>query len=214
MTATHPDGRIARGNQTRQLVLKRTVEIASVEGLEGLSLGRLATELKLSKSGVFALFGSKEELQLSTVRAAIKIYLEHVVQPTREIPPGLRRLWGICTAWLTYSEQRVFPGGCFFYSVSAEYDAREGKVHDTIAAAHANWFSFLGQTVEEAQRVGEAQQDIDIPQLVFEIVALLETANAESVLHNDFTCYHKAAKGILSRLRGVATDPSLLPETP
>lgn len=214
MTATHADGRIARGNQTRQLVLKRTVEIASVEGLEGLSLGRLATELKLSKSGVFALFGSKEELQLATVRAAIKVYLEHVVQPTREIPPGIGRLWGVCTAWLTYSEQRVFPGGCFFYSVSAEYDAREGKVHDTIASARANWFSFLGQTVEEAQRAGEAQEGIDIPQLVFEVVALLETANAESVLHNDFTCYEKAAKGILSRLRGVATDPALLPDTP
>ncbi|MGC5346486.1 TetR/AcrR family transcriptional regulator [Streptomyces sp. DT24] len=213
MTPAHTDGRIARGNQTRQLILKRTVDIASVEGLEGLSLGRLATELKLSKSGVFALFGSKEDLQLATVRAAIKIYLEHVVQPARELPPGLGRLWDVCARWLDYSRLRVFPGGCFFYSASAEYDAREGKVHDTLAAARTNWFVFLEQTVRDAQRAGEIEQETDVPQLVFEMVAMLEMANAESVLHNDVSCYDKATRALLARLRGVATDPSMLPGT-
>ncbi|MGW1492019.1 TetR/AcrR family transcriptional regulator [Streptomyces sp. NPDC002402] len=214
MTATHADGRIARGNRTRQLILERAVAIASVEGLEGLALGRLAGELNLSKSGVFALFGSKEELQLATVRAAIKVYIEHVVQPTRELPAGIGRAWCLCSSWLTYSERRVFPGGCFFYSVSAEYDAREGKVHDTVAGAHGNWFSFVEQTIEDARSVGEVRDDIDIPQLAFELVALLEMANAESVLHHDCTSYGKAANGILNRLRGISTDPSLLPDTP
>lgn len=211
MAETHTDGRIARGNQTRQLVLKRAVEIASVEGLEGLSLGRLSTELKLSKSGVFALFGSKEDLQLATVRAAIKVYLEHVVQPARDLPPGLDRLWQVCTGWLDYSRRRVFPGGCFFYSVTAEYDAREGKVHDTLASARANWFSFVEQTVREAQQSGEVEEGTDAAQLTFELVALMEMANAESVLHNEFTCYDKASKGILNRLRVAATDASVLP---
>lgn len=211
MAETHTDGRIARGNQTRQLVLKRAVEIASVEGLEGLSLGRLSTELKLSKSGVFALFGSKEDLQLATVRAAIKVYLEHVVQPARDLPPGLDRLWQVCTGWLDYSRRRVFPGGCFFYSVTAEYDAREGKVHDTLASARANWFTFVEQTVREAQQSGEVEEGTDAAQLTFELVALMEMANAESVLHNEFTCYDKASKGILNRLRVAATDASVLP---
>lgn len=211
MAETHTDGRIARGNQTRQLVLKRAVEIASVEGLEGLSLGRLSTELKLSKSGVFALFGSKEDLQLATVRAAIKVYLEHVVQPARDLPPGLDRLWQVCTGWLDYSRRRVFPGGCFFYSVTAEYDAREGKVHDTLASARANWFTFVEQTVREAQQSGEVEEGTDAAQLTFELVALMEMANAESVLHNEFTCYDKASKGILNRLRDAATDASVLP---
>lgn len=211
MAETHTDGRIARGNQTRQLVLKRAVEIASVEGLEGLSLGRLSTELKLSKSGVFALFGSKEDLQLATVRAAIKVYLEHVVQPARDLPPGLDRLWQVCTGWLDYSRRRVFPGGCFFYSVTAEYDAREGKVHDTLASARANWFTFVEQTVREAQQSGEVEEGADAAQLTFELVALMEMANAESVLHNEFTCYDKASKGILNRLRVAATDASVLP---
>ncbi|WP_327233378.1 TetR/AcrR family transcriptional regulator [Streptomyces sp. NBC_01317] len=211
VAGTQSDGRVARGNQTRQLILGRAVEIASVEGLAALSMGQLASELNLSKSGVFALFGSKEDLQLATIRAAITVYLEHVVQPARDLPPGIGRLWRLCTGWLTYSRERVFPGGCFFYSVTAEYDAREGKVHDTVAAARTNWLSYMEQVAREAQRVGELAEDADIPQLVFELVAFLEMANAESVLHNDFTCYDKADKAVLSRLRAVATDTSVLP---
>jgi AcrR family transcriptional regulator len=214
MAGTRADGRIERGNQTRRLILRRTVDIASVEGLEALSLGRLATELRLSKSGVFALFGSKEELQLATVRAAMEIYQDHVVRPVRDLPPGVDRLWRLCRAWLDYSEQRVFPGGCFFFSVSAEFDAREGKVHDVIAAAGADWLAFVERTAREAVRAGELAADTDVPQLAFELVALLETANAASVLHGDSTCYRKAARGILSRLRLAATDPTPLPATP
>lgn len=212
MTATRTDGRIERGNQTRRLILQRAVSIASVEGLEGLSLGRLANELRLSKSGVFALFGSKEELQLATVRTAIKIYIEHVVRPARELPPGIGQIWRLCGNWLTYSEQRVFPGGCFFYSVTAEYDAREGKVHDAVTKAHGNWFALLEQTIDEARQIGEVREDTDIPQLAFELIALLETANAESVLHDNYTCYQKAANGIRNRLNSVATRPSLVPD--
>ncbi|AQS66424.1 TetR/AcrR family transcriptional regulator [Streptomyces pactum] len=213
-TAAHVDGRIARGNQTRQLVLKRAVDTASVDGLEGLSLGRLASELELSKSGVFALFGSKEDLQLATVRAAIRIYREHVVQPALDLPPGLGRLWCLCARWISYSRERVFPGGCFFYSVSAEYDARAGKVHDALAEARADWLAFVETTAAEARRAGDVAETADVPQLAFEIVALLEMANAESVLHDEFASYGRAAKGILDRLRAVATDPSLLPEAP
>jgi AcrR family transcriptional regulator len=214
MPGVSKDNRIERGNQTRRLILGKTVQIASVEGLEGLSLGRLATELELSKSGVFALFGSKEELQLATVRAAIKIYLETVIQPARDVPPGLGRVWTMCEAWLTYSEQRVFPGGCFFYSVTAEYDARKGMVHDKVLQARDNWLSFVELTIEGAREAGEVDQDTDVPQLAFELMAFLEAANAESVLRDDATSYTKAARAILSRLRAVATDPSLLPDTP
>ncbi|MGC5346466.1 TetR/AcrR family transcriptional regulator [Streptomyces sp. DT24] len=214
MTATRTDGRVERGNQTRRLVLQRAVSIASEEGLEGLSLGRLAGELGLSKSGVFALFGSKEELQLATVRAAITVYIEHVVQPARQLPAGLNQVWYLFSNWLRHSEQRVFPSGCFFYSVTAEYDAREGKVHDTVVGAHSNWFTHIEQTITEARDAGEVRDDTDIPQLAFELVSFLELASTESVLHDDFTCYDKAAKGVLNRLRSVATDPSLLPDTP
>ncbi|WP_327233355.1 TetR/AcrR family transcriptional regulator [Streptomyces sp. NBC_01317] len=213
MARSGTDARIERGNQTRRTILHRAVGIASVEGLEGLSLGRLASELNLSKSGVFDLFGSKEELQLATVRAAVKVFIEHVVQPARDAPAGLGRLERLCHNWLVYSAQRVFPGGCFFYSVTAEYDARQGKVHDAVASAHGNWFSLVEQMVDQAKETGEVRTATDSPQLAFELVALLEMANAESVLHGNFSCYARAADGIISRLRSVATDPSALPDT-
>ncbi|MEV0082203.1 TetR/AcrR family transcriptional regulator [Saccharopolyspora sp. NPDC050642] len=214
VAAPHNDRRVERGNRTRQLVLRRAVDVASVDGLEGLSLGRLAGELELSKSGVFALFGSKEDLQLAVVRAATKIFVEHVIEPVRDLPPGLGRLWQVCAGWLGYSRERVFPGGCFFYSASAEFDAREGKVHDALAEARTGWFAFLEQIARDAQQSGGMAADADVPQLVFELAAFLEMANAESVLHDEITCYDKAANAILNRLRGVATDPSALPTAP
>ncbi len=214
MAGERKDNRVERGNRTRRLVLDRTVQIASIEGLEGLSLGRLAGELELSKSGVFALFGSKEELQLATVRAAIRIYTEHVVRPTLDLPPGLDRLRQLCDNWIAYSQQRVFPGGCFFYSVTAEFDARPGPVRDALAHARRSWVDFIERTIDEARAVGEVTPDTDTPQLAFELVAFLETANAESVLHDDPSSYGKAAKAVRSRLRWAATDPSLVPPDP
>jgi AcrR family transcriptional regulator len=208
------DNRIERGNQTRRLVLARTTQIASVEGLEALSLGRLAAELSLSKSGVFALFGSKEELQLATIRAAARIYVDQVIKPVQEVAPGIGRVLALCDTWLGYSEHRVFSGGCFFYSVTAEFDARTGPVHDALAKARANWFDFVEQTVEDAHAAGDLVPDADVPQLVFELTAFLDAANADSVLRDDAASYARAAMAVRTRLRTVAADPALLPGTP
>lgn len=190
------------------------MHIASVEGLEGLSLGRIATELSLSKSGVFALFGSKKELQLATVGAAVAVFVERVIAPVRELPPGPGRVWALCENWLGYSADRVFEGGCFFYGVSAEFDARSGPVHDAIAKARQDWTAYVQRTLEEAREAGGLVADVDAPQLAFEIIALMESANAQSVLHNDSSAYDRAAKGILRRLRAEATDPGGLPDRP
>ncbi|MFJ7069240.1 TetR/AcrR family transcriptional regulator [Streptomyces sp. NPDC101115] len=204
--STKTDGRVERGNQTRRLVLGRTMDIASVEGLEGLSLGRIATELKLSKSGVFALFGSKEELQLATVRAATAVFAGQVVTPLAELPPGPGRVWALCRNWLAYSSERVFQGGCFFYAVSAEYDARTGPVHDAVAQARLDWVAYVERAIEEGRTAGGFVQDVDAPQLAFEIIALMESANAQSVLLGDPSAYARAERGIARRLRAEATD--------
>ncbi|MEV5612633.1 TetR/AcrR family transcriptional regulator [Streptomyces sp. NPDC052225] len=206
------DGRVARGNETRRLVLARTVDLASVEGLEALSLGRIATELKLSKSGVFALFGSKEELQLATVRAAARVYQDKVVRPALTTPPGTGRLWALCESWLEYSRLRVFPGGCFFYGVLAEYDAREGAVHDALAGAQRAWVELVERCAAEARDLGELRPDTEVPQLAFELIALMEMANAHSVMHGDPAVYRRARVGIATRLAALVTDPGLAPE--
>lgn len=209
---TRLDGRVERGNRTRQSVLRRTVEIASVEGLEALSVGRLATDLQLSKSGVFALFGSKQELQLATVREASRVFVAKVVEPAREGPAGIGRVWRLCEAWLEYSERRVFPGGCFFYGVLAEFDAREGAVHDALVAAQRDWAAYVEGQVEEARAAGELGADTDAGQLAFELIALMESANALSVLHGETVAYRRARVGIAARLRAAATDVSLVPQ--
>ncbi|GAA3923249.1 TetR/AcrR family transcriptional regulator [Streptomyces gulbargensis] len=205
MSGTKTDGRVERGNQTRRLVLGRTMDIASVEGLEGLSLGRIATELKLSKSGVFALFGSKEELQLATVRAAVAVFAECVVKPLADVPPGARRVRELCRAWLAYSSERVFTGGCFFYAASAEFDARPGPVHDAIARARLDWSAYMEGAIAEARAAGEFAAGTDAEQLAFEIIALMEAANARSVLLSETSAYDRAERGITARLRSEAT---------
>ncbi|MFE0648200.1 TetR/AcrR family transcriptional regulator [Streptomyces sp. NPDC059534] len=205
-TGTKTDGRVERGNQTRRLVLGRTMDIASVEGLEGLSLGRLATELKLSKSGVFALFGSKEELQLATIRAAVAVFTRQVVTPLADTPPGARRVRDLCRNWLAYSSGRVFTGGCFFYAVAAEFDARTGPVHDAVARTRVDWNTYMEQSLAEARAAGDFTEDLDVEQLAFEVIALMEAANALSVLHGDTSAYARAEHGITARLGAVATD--------
>lgn len=211
------DGRVERGNQTRRTVLERTMGIASVDGLEGLSLGKIATDLGLSKSGVFALFGSKEELQLATVHAARTVFVEQVVRPVRDEPAGLAKVWRLCESWLDYSGSRVFPGGCFFYSAAAEFDSRPGPVRDEIAGINGEWTRYIERLLDEARLAGgfrEPADVADVEQLAFEIMAMMELANAHSVLHQDTAAYGRAARGILARLRAATAAPEELPERP
>ncbi|RZU12486.1 TetR family transcriptional regulator [Kribbella rubisoli] len=204
------DGRLVRGDQTRRAVLRRSVDIASVDGLEGLSIGRLATELGISKSGLFAHFGSKEELQLSTIRAARRIYADNVVLPAFEVEPGLGRVWALSTHWLDYSQSRVFPGGCFFQKVSHEYAARTGAVHEALLTVHWEWMGLLEEAVQAAVDNGELEADAK--QLAFELNAYYEAANLASILHDDGgAAYELARQAIRSRLESTVTAETTLP---
>lgn len=205
------DGRVLRGQETRRAILRRAVDIGSVEGLDGLSIGRLAGELAVSKSGVFAHFGSKEELQLSTVRAAAAIFRDRVIAPACAVPPGIARVWQLSDEWLTYATGHVFAGGCFFTSVSAEFATRPGRVRDAIAEALRRWQQAREQTIENAIQLGEIRAGTDVRQLAFELKALEQAANSEGLLHDDPDAYVRARRAMLTRLRAVATDPRALP---
>src|SRR5215211_7496878 len=111
------DGRRRRGNATRESILQAAADLASVEGLEGLTIGRLATALNMSKSGLFAHFGSKEELQLATIDAARRRFVDHVVRPSRHLPRGRARLEALIDDWFAYFRSEVFAGGCFFHTI-------------------------------------------------------------------------------------------------
>src|SRR5271154_2501507 len=119
------------GLRTRSAILGKAVSLASIEGLEALTIGRLATKLRMSKSGLFAHFGSKEALQCSAVEAASEIFVQEVIRPCSGLR-GLRRLRALCQLWFRHTELRAFPGGCFLTAASLEFDDRPGKVHDLI----------------------------------------------------------------------------------
>ncbi|MFE4971029.1 TetR/AcrR family transcriptional regulator [Kitasatospora sp. NPDC056651] len=208
MAGATTDGRVLRGEETRRAVLRRAVAIASVEGLDALSIGRLATDLGLSKSGVFAGFGSKEELQLATVRAARRIFADAVVAPVADTPPGLAKARALCESWLAYSRARVFPGGCFFYEVTAEFDARPGAVRDALADCAREWFDTIAESLDAARNAGDLRPDADPEDLAFALIAVLETANSQAVLHEEDTPYERAGRLLPRLLRAGATDPA------
>jgi AcrR family transcriptional regulator len=202
------DGRLMRGEQTRRRILQHAMDIASLDGLEGLSIGRLATELKVSKSGLFAHFGSKEELQLAVVGSAVDLFVAEVIEPAMDEPPGLPRLLKLCDEWLDYVARRVFPGGCFFYAAGAEFDCRPGRVRDALAAVKRDWVGLYRRTVRDAQQLGEIHGDVDPTQIAFELDAMVGAANSAALLLDDDDAYAMARTAIRARLRAVATDPA------
>ena len=199
-------GRKAQGERTRKAILEAAVHIASAEGLEGLTIGRLATELSMSKSGLFAHFGSKADLQVATVEAARAIFIREVVMPAFESAQGLLRLWKLCDIWLAYVQSGVFRGGCFFAAVAAEFDGRPGPVRDRIAEIMKEWLVTLRNAIVEAQKSGHLNKDIDATQLAFEFNSLELGANWAYQLYGDLRAFKRAREAIRERLTRYATE--------
>jgi len=202
--------RLAKGARTRESILRVAVDLASVEGLEGLTIGRLAEELKMSKSGLFAHFGSKEDLQLATVEMARQIFVERIVRPALVLPEGLPRFLGLCEGWLDHVKSRVFKGGCFFTAASFEFDSRSGPVRDAIASTMRTWLDTLTRAIEGAQKTRHIKPSIDAHKFAFEIYSLAMGANWALQLLDDKEAMGKARHNILERIRSVAT-PSCPP---
>ena len=197
-------GETEKGKSTREAILSFATRLASVEGLEGLTIGRLATELDMSKSGLFRHFGSKEELQLAVVDTARQIFIDEVVNPARQAPSGLARLWALCDDWLAYVEREVFPGGCFFMAV-----------RDVIASNMQEWLGYLEHAARRAQEQGEITPEADPAQIAFELHAFYLGANWAEQLFGDTQATTRARKAILHRLHELATETAPpLPRVP
>jgi len=171
------DGRLARGARSRRAVLERSVQMASREGLEGLTIGALATDLGVHKSNVFALFGSKAELQLATLAAARSMLIALVVTPSLKHPEGLSRLAAIGEAWCDYLGGDVFAGGCFLCAASAEMDGRPGPVRDAVEAVMREWLAVLQTNIEAAIAGRELAAGLDAAAMAFRLNALGMAAN-------------------------------------
>jgi len=189
-----------QATKTRRDILQVAVDIASAEGLEGLSIGRLATELEMSKTGIFSHFGSKEQLQLATVEAAKEIFLEQVAQPPLKSPQGVPRLKAMLEHWLGYVERIVFRGGCFFAAASAEFDSRPGRVRNRIAELTKAWMLALQEEIRFAQRQKEISDSVNPAQLAFELHAYVQEANWAFKLFNDKSAFLVARRAIAQRI--------------
>jgi len=198
----------ARGLRTREAILASAVDIASVNGLDGLTVGSLATQLRMSKSGLFAHFGSKEELQLATIEVARQIFIEKVTRPAIAAPRGMPRLWGLINQWLILVEKRIFSGGCFFSAASFEFDSKRGVVHDRIAAIMREWMDVLTRAVEQAQKAGHIDAKVNSTRLAYEIHGAAMGAHWANQLLDDKQAYSRARSIVLEKLRSVATPAS------
>jgi AcrR family transcriptional regulator len=188
------------GARSRQAILRAAASLATVHGLEGISIGNLAAHIGMSKSGLYAHFGSKEELQLATVETAQEILRAEVLEPTEHVADPLERLVALCESFLDHLERRVFPGGCFNISVQAEFDTRPGAVHDRIAALADEWIAGLESLIVAAQTQGELRADEDPGQLAFELNAYMLMGNTGFVLHDDPGYLHRAREAVRRRV--------------
>jgi AcrR family transcriptional regulator len=192
------------GERSRRTILDAAAKLATVEGLEGLSIGRLAEHIGMSKSGLYAHFGSKEELQLAAIETAGGIFEAEVIAPAEQAPTPLEKLQVLCEAFLSHIERRVFPGGCFFASAAAEFDTHPGAVRERISEFQRGWSDLLAQLVREAQAAGELLAE-DPDQLVFELNGYLLMANMAFLLYGSARPIERAREAIEVRLASSRT---------
>lgn len=207
MAVQTSDRRRLRGIRTRQSILEHAARVGSAEGLDAVSLQRLADDLGISKSGLFAHFGSKEELHLATIEDAARVFTDEVIRPALAQPRGVARVLALCNSWLSYLERGVFPGGCFFWAVAEEYDSRKpGPVRDSVLEKKAYWSYSLERAVREAKAAGEIDESVDPAQLAWELDSLMGGANSGFKSGDGARAIERARVAIKDRLSRAATS--------
>ena len=199
-----PRARRSDGEQSRTAILDAAARLATVEGIGGLSIARLADAVGMSKSGLFAHFGSKEELQLATVETASSVFSAQVVEPAMAAGSGIERVRRLVHGYLAYVEVDTFPGGCFFASVLAEVDMQPGPVRDRLVAFLADWLDRLETAVRDAQAEGAIDPAEDPAQIAFEVEAALLLANAQYVVTRTPEPIERARRAVDRRLPAAA----------
>lgn len=195
------DQRLVKGARSRASIARHAADVATVEGLNGVSIGRLATDLGISKSGIATLFGSKEALQLAAVHAAREVFVEQIIAPSLGEPRGVARVRALVDRWFDHITEPPFPGGCFRTAALIEFDSRPGPVRDALAADHEEWLVFLAGEIRKARDMGELPP-VDPATLAFELDAVVSAANMACQLGSETKV--STARSIADRLLGRA----------
>ncbi len=176
---------MSRGEVTRNAILEHASGLASQLGLEGLSIGRLALDLDLSKSGLFAHFQSKEALQLQVLEFAAARFVDNVIKPALAAPRGEPRLKAVFDRWLNWPKHSRLPGGCFFVAAATELDDRPGPVRDRLVELQKDWLDFLASSVKMAIDEGHFREDVDPEQFAHDIYGVMLACHHASRLLRD-----------------------------
>jgi AcrR family transcriptional regulator len=190
--------------QTRASVTEKAIDRASIEGLEGLTIGGMAEEAAIRKSSLFSLFGSKQELQLATLQAAIELFVSEVWGPVANEKRGRARLLALCDSWLGFHEREVLPGGCFLTTATVEFDARPGPMRDAVSAVWERWLDLLRREVAIAVDAGELPAETDPADVAFQLNALASAASCGFQLSRDRRVFERARRA----MRGVLAERS------
>jgi AcrR family transcriptional regulator len=190
-----PSVRGRKGDATRRAILDAAMAIARRDGLEGLTIGLLAERLGMSKSGVFAHFGSREDLQLAVLREYATHFVERVLRPAVRTDRGLPRLQAIVDRWLCLLAEEI-EAGCILIGGASEYDDRPGPLHDALASIVTSWKSELVRALEQARDCGHLRTDIDCEQMVFEIYGLMLMLHQDARLLHGKDSVHRARCGL------------------
>ncbi|MFC9435082.1 TetR/AcrR family transcriptional regulator [Nocardia sp. NPDC057030] len=193
------DQRLAKGARSRASIARHAADVASVEGLTGVTIGRLAADLSLSKSGIATLFGSKESLQLAAVKAARDVFLDEVITPSLDESSGMSRLRALVERWFGQVAEPAFPGGCFRVATLAEFDSRPGPVRDAISADHRDFITFLSNEIRRAQEQGHlGERNADV--IAFELDAVIAAAHTAHQMGDEWGV--ATARAIVDNLLG------------
>lgn len=191
---------VVEAANTRDNILSCAADMASVEGLEGITLGRLATALNMSKAGAIGHFGNKLELQLATLDFAAEVFRKEVWRPAEHVTAGMPRLLAICDSWMDYAGRPAFPGGCFMAAASYEFDSRPGPVRDALAAHMRRWHSQLVADATIAVDAGDLPTSTDVEQIAFGLEALAARVSPTRQIYGDERAAEHAKESMLSLL--------------
>ena len=205
MSDVAQDRRLLRGAQSRRTIARHAVDVASLDGLDGLSFGRLATDLRISKGGIQTLFGTKENLQVAVAEAARDAFEEAVIRPALTRPAGAARLRALVDRWIAYAAKPLFPGGCFWAANLPVFDSQPGPVRDTLARQQRAWRGLIAGELSHAARIGEIAA-LDAVLVAFQIDAVLTATNTALRLGDD-----SAADTARRLINGFLAPPVLIP---
>ncbi|WP_199175935.1 TetR/AcrR family transcriptional regulator [Telmatospirillum siberiense] len=209
MSIAENDGRRLRGLRSRSKILEHAILIASAEGLDGLTIGRVATEAGVGKGNITVLFGDREKLQLAILDHAMELFRQMVIEPAEQQRDPLARIRSWIESWFSFVERRVLPGGCFLNAVSSEYRTRDGVIRDKITEYRTLGRQRLRNWIEEAKLARKIADDVDVEALVFELMSYQAIANVAALMGEQelFERARKASQSIVADAAAVAVKP-------